>query len=537
MKALPLRPAEQVAAIAAVCIAAIATTIWSGSIPGLHADEAWSLLRIAEILEGQHQLNGMNYYTGVLHHYVALPAVAVLGPVPAALRLTGAALNVLAVVALVALLARLDSDRPLVRFWTPLLVAASANFVIHSRFAIEVTMLMPLLFLAAAVVMIRAPQAPSLHGVFLAGLAGIFVGLAVYSHLLAAAVAAGMAIGLVVGFGPRVIFHRLTIPLLAGGALGLAPRFIALAHAAVSRPPDGIPAAAAPAAAAPNAARIAEEVLGRFADIAYSPWLVGRLLDGDVLFLRTTGQILLPVVPALALALVGFGVWQMWARPWRLSPLDRALLASFVASLAIVILISPRLSLHYFVLHGTAAIYLLVRLVAAWASHPGSRNGVAHGLFAVLMASQVVIGGSNYFLAFHGTGGTATTFPIGFRMMETSSHFIRSDSLHAALAAAGFRTVYANDFIAWPLAAHGLTAGGFKVRSAGHTTRLLDLTRDPLPLDDVAIVIYVSPPGPNAGTLGGASDIVAAGGSLARAAGFDPRFAVFRWTGPKASAP
>ena len=530
------RTGDGIAALAAIGIAAAMTTIWSGTLPGLHADEAWSILRIAEIRDGHHRLDGMNGYTGVLHHYLALPLVALLGPVPAALRLTGAFLNVLALVALVLLLARLDAGRPMVRVWTPLLVAVSANFVIQSRFAIEVTMLQPLLFLAAGAALVRATEAPRRRGALLATAAGVMVGIAVYSHLLAAATAGGLAIGLVAGFGPRVACHRLAVPLVAGFLVGAAPRVASLILAAAG-PGDGAQVAATGPAIAVDAALVGREVLGRLGDIAYVPVLIGRLLDGDLLFLRTTGQVLLPVVPFLSAALAVFGARQLLVRPWSLSRLDRALLVAFLASLVLTVLISPGLAPRYFVLHGLAAVYLLVRLVTAWVQAGPVRRIAAHAVLAGLAAIQAAYVGVDYLAAFRRSGGLDATFPIGFRLVETSSHFMRTDGLHAALATAGLTDIRAGNFLAWPLAVHDLEARRLRIRFRGHGTWPPESLPEPASPAAAALVFYASEPAPGGGTAGEASHILIGGRRLDRAAGFDPRFAVFRWPAAEGRSP
>lgn len=524
--------AVRAAAILAIGLAIAGLSLWSGSLPGLHGDEAWSLLRIDEILTGRHRLDGMNRYTGVLHHYLSLPLVALLGPIPAALRLTGAILNVLALLALLALLARLDADRPLVRLWTPLLVVTSANFVIQSRFAIEVTMLMPLLVFAAGALLVRAATLAGPTRATGAAVAGVLLGLSVYSHLLAAAVVGGLGLGALAAFGWRVVLHPVALWLAAGFLAGCVPRFVSLVLAALEPKPESLAAVPARGTDIDPAAGWGG-ITGHLGDLAYLPMFIGRLMDGDLLFLRTTGQLVLAVLPLMSLSLAAFGALSLLRRPWTIGQVDRGLIVALLASLVLTFIITPQLSLRYFSLHAMVAIYLLVRLVAAWSEAGAGRRIAAHTLLGTLVIVQAAYVTTNYLVAFRRTGGLETTFQIGFRLRETSSHFVRSDGLYRDLGAAGIREVYSNDLLAWSLAAYDLPHRTIAGRSIGGG----QWPPQPAQPASAAIIFFASERMPDGQSAGDATGLLVGGQTLVRAAGFDRRFAVFRWAGPKASAP
>lgn len=515
----------------AIGIALAGLLVWPGSVPGLHGDEAWSLLRIDEIMAGRHRLDGMNRYTGVLHHYLSLPLVALLGPVPSALRLTGAILNVLALLALVAFLARWDAHRPMVRIWTPLLIATSANFIIQSRFAIEVTMLMPLLLFAAGALLVRAVTATDPARAAGAFVGGTLLGLSIYSHLLAAGVVGGLGLGALAAFGWRVVIHPFALWTAAGVLAGSVPRFVSLVLAA--QEPRSVSFAVVPAGAAGiDTVAIWGVIRGYLGDLAYLPTFVGRLLDGDLLFLRTTGQLVLAVLPLMSLSLVAFGALSLLRRPWTISRVDRGLIVAFLASVVLTFIITPQLSLRYFSLHALVAVYLVVRLVAVWSDAGSGRQIVAHTLLGTIALAQAAYVTTNYFVAFRRTGGLETTFPIGFRLRETSSHFVRSDGLYRDLGATGIREVYANDLLAWSLAAYDLPHRTIAGRSIGG-----QWPPQPARPTSAAIVFFASERMPDGRIAGDATGLLVGDQTLVRATGFDPRFAVFRWTGPQALAP
>ena len=60
---------------AVLATALLATTIFANTIPGLHVDVAWVLLRILDITNGARPFSGMNFYTGAMNEYLAWPFV------------------------------------------------------------------------------------------------------------------------------------------------------------------------------------------------------------------------------------------------------------------------------------------------------------------------------------------------------------------------------------------------------------------------------------------------------------------------------
>ncbi len=363
--------------------------------------------------------------------------------------------------------------------------------------------------------------------------AGVLLGLSVYSHLLAAAVVGGLGLGALAAFGWRVVIHPVALWLAAGVLAGCVPRLVSLVLAVREPKPESLAAAVPARATGIDTAAVWGAVLGYLGDFAYLPVFVGRLMDGDLLFLRTTGQLVLAVLPFMSLSLAAFGAMALLRRPWTIGRVDRGLIVAFLASLVLTFIITPQLSLRYFALHATVAIYLLVRLVAAWSEAGAGRRIVAHALLGTLAIAQAAYVTTNYLVAFRRTGGLETTFQIGFRLRETSSHFVRSDGLYRDLGAAGIREVYGNDLLAWSLAAYDLPHRTIAGRSIGGG----QWPPQPAQPASAAIVFFASETMPDGRIAGDASGLLVGGQTFVRAAGFDPRFAVFRWTGPKASTP
>jgi 4-amino-4-deoxy-L-arabinose transferase-like glycosyltransferase len=116
----------------------------ASSVTGLHPDEAWSFLRVEEIARGARPVQGMNSYTGPSFQYVLWPIFALFGATIRTLRITSAFFG-LGTLGLWMWLLSFADPRRLVGLRQGLVLATLPAFVLFSRFATEITTLVPFL--------------------------------------------------------------------------------------------------------------------------------------------------------------------------------------------------------------------------------------------------------------------------------------------------------------------------------------------------------------------------------------------------------
>ena len=188
-----------------------------------------------------------------------------------------------------------------------------------------------------------------------------------------------------------------------------------------------------------------------------TPALLSGIWDGDLVFLRFTGDNWLPVLPLATAALLGLAAWRGVLAARGRAPLgraDRLLLVFLAAYLLMLLLASPALSLRYFSLLALLAPVALVWLAGPLMDRgPRSRLVVQLVLCAVVLLNGLYLAG-NYFFAFARSGGAPAVFALGQRLTETSNHFLRTDLLHRQLVQRGVRRVLATHFIVGPLRVH-----------------------------------------------------------------------------------
>lgn len=94
----------------------------------LAVDEAWSFFRADEILGDLRPLDGMNYYTGAIHHYLLAAGVKIFGLHAWVVRLISGTANVGMLLACMHLVRRWHPGED-TWLWTGALCMSSATFV------------------------------------------------------------------------------------------------------------------------------------------------------------------------------------------------------------------------------------------------------------------------------------------------------------------------------------------------------------------------------------------------------------------------
>jgi 4-amino-4-deoxy-L-arabinose transferase-like glycosyltransferase len=474
-RALVFRP-ETAAALAALLLACVRL----GEIPGFHGDEAWVLPRVQAIAAGEHRLEGMNSYTGSLHLYALWPVFEAFGYRLPVLRAAGAvaAAGTAAVLVAASRLPLFGAASPA---WAAALLVTSPAFVLFSRFATEVTTLLPLLCSAGLLLVARGFAAAGARRALLAAGGGLLLGLATWTHVLFVAPPAAAALALLLA-APRRALREPALPFAAAGfALGFAPRLLPMLVGSGTAAWSG---------------RLAKVASGRFArDFGELTGVLAGGLDGGLLYQRFVGGSWLPVVPYASGALLLVLALRLWrGRGRRPARRELALVAFAVLLADLVVVVTPGLALRYFL-----AVFLFAPLLLASLAAPllgagdALTRGLARGALAAVLALNVLYVSANYFVAFERTGGASSVFPLGKRQLETSNHFMRTDRLYAQLVERGIATVMAKDFIALPLAVYDLPRGALRVVEFALGRRL---EPGPLPPDarlPAAVVYYAGP--------------------------------------------
>jgi hypothetical protein len=450
------------------------------SVPGLHGDEAWAILRARQIAAGYRPLSGMNEYSGALFEYLISVVIAFRPQAISAGRTVSVVLNLVALAAITAL-ARWRHPSGSISKWTMLLTGTSIPFVTLSRFGIEVTALTPSLYFGGLWLATRANCSSRARWPMGIG-AGLLLSLTIYNHGVSIAVIAATLVGFTVSFGRRLISAPASGPMAVGFLAGLAPTVAQFWRAGGS-------------AVASHGSPLLAPATWR--DLVHVPSVLAGCLDGDLLFQRFCGQNLLIVRPffSVTLVLATAGCLYRWQSK-NLSRIDLACLSTWLLTCCFACLISPGLAPRYLMIPLLCAPYLLARSIhATLANEPGAtgrtRPALRSALLGAIACLQLFYLASNYFVAFGRSGGTASVFPIGERLLETSSHFLATRLLHQQLLARGVRTVVGNDLIVWPLEVHDLS---------DHKLRFLSTSGEPLvpPLvattdRPVAVVFYSGP--------------------------------------------
>lgn len=443
----PMSMRERIATAGILALSTALLSAWTSTLPGLHGDEAWVLLRSAEIQAGERPLSGMNYYTGALHQYLVALISVVGGPSIPSSRLLSGATNMLALLAMMNIVRRLHPGQS-TWLWTGLFTGTSIPFVLFSRFATEITSLSPCLIYGGLFFIQRGFQERTRAAFLLTGIGAILLGLSVYNHMAAAGTVAGVYAGLVLFLGGRFFRDARGYILVLGGIVGLFPRVVQIIFLPGTSfgPVDGL---------------MQNLVSGSLEEVLSLPFILLGMLDGGILFQRFTGATTLPVLPIFSGVLVLFCVLHLFMGFRIPKRSDVALIFGVLVALIMTTIISPRLSLRYFHAEALVLTYMAARMgvsLMARSQRSRKRPGIVKGLHALTLfamltvaASQIVYVAVNYFYTIHSVGAQTSVFPIGLRLKETSNHFIRTDGLYEQLVSRGVRTVAADGLIILPL--------------------------------------------------------------------------------------
>ncbi|MCU0694632.1 MAG: hypothetical protein MUF54_24905, partial [Polyangiaceae bacterium] len=187
------------------------------------------------------------------------------------------------------------------------------------------------------------------------------------------------------------------------------------------------------------------------------PGVLRGVIDGELLYLRTTGHLVISVLPYASVVGFGLALWRL-ARV-RALPLDarEKVLSLLLPSLLLGIFVASRwFSLLYFTSVGIVACLwcgVLVDRLLRFERGRVARVSLRAAL-PILILGNVAYVGTNYYYGFASTGGVPSVFPLGKQRIETSNDFVRSDTLVEQLIGRGVAVVVAKDSIVFSLLTH-----------------------------------------------------------------------------------
>lgn len=457
MRALANRAAD--AAALAVLAGLAVQLFWRlGEFPGLHGDEAWVGLFSMRLLDrGVYTPHEMNTYTGALYGLLVGPVMERFGVSPWSLRLTGAALNPLAWLALWAAVRR--ASGPVAGLAWALLAATSGLIALKSRVAWEVYALQPLCAALALWSAVRLAEGGGRSWSFVLLLACV---VGVQNHFIFLSLPAALALTAALlaarrpdGPGGALLAPTMTACLLGAAVVVVKPRLSeenwpalrgALLAAFWLAPVAGLGLCAA------LERRRAALAAALAAPVWRGPWprrlFVGLLLAcawfhgyafietaSGVEVVKRLASLAVPAWAAVPLYLWAAAlVWAAFSEAWRrledggedLAP-GAALLAVLPAAYAAVFIVFRNTSsMRYYVL---ANLVVLAALASSWPRRaPALRPAVLSALAA---------GGLGVWAVFAAAlGGPAERPPLRFRVgwhREKSHDFVSKDGLWAFL--------------------------------------------------------------------------------------------------------
>lgn len=434
------------------------------SIPGIHGDEAWSLLRSWEIGHGLRPFTGINSYTGSVFQYLLAPIFQILGYSVQVLRWTSAVLNMATLALIMATMDALSDKATQVGTRVGALIATLPIFVILSRFSIELTAITPLLVAAALYLMVSfdRQRVSTYSGIFSGILAGFLFALACYNHIVTLCFIASLGLSALLTWKMQAFrSHRFRITLISFFFFYIPFLILAMQQTETNGP-----------ATAHHFQGLIQNLksLKFVSDLFELPRVIVGLWDGSLLYRRFTGENFVPVLPYATFLIVFVLFWPFlfWltrkVKPLFASyPLRKDSITHFLGLVLIIhfILVSiavPYLSERWFELNFLLGICLL-----AWMTEPlfmAPRNTtrfyfatVGHLLFIGLNIFYLSL---NYFYAFSQSKGRLAVFSMGIRSLETSNHFIDKTALQEQLELNQIQTVATDNLTGWALLADPL---------------------------------------------------------------------------------
>ncbi|HAJ78180.1 MAG TPA: hypothetical protein DCO75_00280 [Fibrobacteres bacterium] len=467
-----------------VCVLAfILLSIFPESVPGLHMDEAWSLVQAHKIASGAHPLNGTNGYSGTIFQYLLVPVFKVFGYKVVAMKIACAFLNTLTVFFAMLFVRSLYIQKNY-HLYFGLLLCTFPIFLTHSRFCIGATTLHPLFLFTGLFLLTKALQTvEALPRRNWALLGGFLWGLAAYDHIIEITLPVALAVSTVIFYRRELLRNRLFIGWsLSGFIAGFSPRILSFAHQYISQ--------------THGASAAAQGHLGLFnflIDIVHVPIVFSGIWDGGLVYQRMAGESVLPVVPYVSISLLVLVVINLFWLKSRFERFDKAAVFAFILYCSAIIVVSPGLAIQYFEMPMLVVPYLLVRLIMPLVNQKTKNYhliGIAIFLLLVFLNSLYL--STNYFFQLYGTGGKLSVFTIGKRITDTSNHFVGEKTLYQQIRGRNIGVVASQLSIILPMFVYDYPDCALKFIAIKHNAP----SPDSIPASTRAAIIFYNGPTP-----------------------------------------
>lgn len=444
--------------------------IFASSVTGLHHDEAWIILQAKKIANGLRPLSGMTFYTGALHQYLLWPLFEVFGYTVEVLRVSSAVFNTLALFFALLIVRELHPHKRY-QIEVGLLLCTFPAFITFSRFSIEVTALNPLLLFAGLFFIIKSTQSRAFLQVLLAIIGGFCFGLAAYNHLVGIVFPLALGLSALLFYRKACWSNRAAWLAFISFFISFSPRLIRIIYH-LSGPGESDKTSF-------------RELIKDYLNL---PQVLAGIWDGNLIYNQYVGQNFLWVAPYTTLAMMALLVGCIICKRTKLTRFDRAVIAFLCFSLFLTLIITPGLSLRYFEMSVLFIPYLIIRLVATLREQRSQWNRkFAHSILMGLLVLNCCYLTVNYYFNFVRTSGTISIFPVGHRLIETSSHFVQVDKLYHQLVERGVQVVIGQDFIVVPLKVYDIEKQALQVKSLDPDK---PLPRNRLGIDKKTSLIY-----------------------------------------------
>lgn len=405
-----------------------------GKVPGLNGDEAWLGLTVSDILTGHHPLCGLRFYTGPLHYYFLAPFLQGFGRTVGVLRVFTAITSVISVGVYFLVLRRLFGAMSAAL--AVLLLVSSPWFVMYGRTAWAFLALAPVLSLTSLYFFLHALDGRGRARWRWMVLAVVTLALGVWNHLLLLTLPAVLLVFTLFFLRERQTRVITALYALAGGALGIIP------HLWCGSIDSG----------SEWASFLYTSSVGFFSRVMEWPWLFLRIIQGDVLFLRFTGEVVSPgsIVNVLFFILaISYAFVRAWREGARKTAVYQSLLIGFISVFFVTLSVSPGNSERYFLLplYFVPLILSLFFLGIMRRLRWQRSLWIIVGIFVAFNSMRIV---RNYFMAYLASGGKSAQFYVG-SMPETTYHVVRSQKLYSVLIDVGAKRIVTNFLIGMPL--------------------------------------------------------------------------------------
>jgi hypothetical protein len=376
------------------------------SVPGMSMDEGWFISAARGKWPTANPLSGMTSYTAqfpilILRAFGSSAGLLVL-------RAGSIAAHAALLLVLALLLRELFTRRALAGWALPL-IATSPAWLIPARIGIEVTMFNALFVMAGLYFLTRPRRLWAFAG-------GLSWGLAIYNHLL------GVWGVLSVAGAWLLVYRRWREvpwwPLLAGLAVGLAPRVVAVLAFDNAQLVGTASSLSLPAA---------------IADLRWTPRMIWETLHGRTVYMRYVGRVAREIAPYWV---AGVAVLVPWLRSPRAIP--RA--ACFALAAVVLCFVSTTLGAPYlesrYVLLPIIGVPLAFVLLGAGAIERDPRWGyLIRPLAALIVAGNLYYELVNFYQPWDRHELAISSYGIGDRSPAVGSwHFLPKAPLAAALS-------------------------------------------------------------------------------------------------------